>query len=119
MTVGPWKPVNIHTYEARIADLDIRPRVEQDFSVKMPVSFTVANFTSPLTAKIALKDPSGKVVSWANLPVQSETRQTDLSFASGKLELWYPVGYGKQPVYTVELQITAKVSAAEYRKISS
>ncbi|KAL1676287.1 glycoside hydrolase family 2 protein [Schizophyllum commune] len=105
MTVGPWKPISIHTYEARIADLDVRPRVEQDFSVKMPVSFTVANFTSPLTAKIALKDPSGKVVSWANLPVQSETRQTDLSFASGKLELWYPVGYGAQPLYTFELQL--------------
>ena len=73
--------------------------------MKMPVSFTVANFTSPLTAKIALKDPSGKIVSWANLPVQSETRQTDLSFASGKVELWYPVGYGAQPLYTFELQL--------------
>ncbi|KAL1739887.1 galactose-binding domain-like protein, partial [Schizophyllum fasciatum] len=108
MTVGPWKPIGLQTYEARIADLDVRSRVAQDFSVKMPVSFTVAGFTTPLKAKIALKDGSGKIVSWANLPLPSETRKADLSFEAGKLDLWYPIGYGAQPLYTFELQLLSE-----------
>ncbi|KAJ3741170.1 glycoside hydrolase family 2 protein [Lentinula detonsa] len=102
MTVGPWKRVYLELYKNRISDLDIRSVVSENLDVKMTVEMTFFNNT-PGRASLTLKAPNGTIVaSDSNIPTnESQTRAT-FSFGKGELMLWYPVGYGDQPIYTVE-----------------
>ncbi|KAJ3922775.1 glycoside hydrolase family 2 protein [Lentinula edodes] len=105
MTVGPWKPVYLELYKNRISDLDIRNDVSKDLNVKMTVEMSFAKNT-PGQASLALKAPDGTIVaSDRNIrPNKGQTRAT-FSFSQGELQLWYPVGYGTQPIYSVEADL--------------
>ncbi len=57
----------------------------------------------------------GELASAANfspVAVDSGTGSASFSAKRGECELWYPVGYGKQPLYTFELTIKDAVSSS-------
>ncbi|THV08604.1 glycoside hydrolase family 2 protein [Dendrothele bispora CBS 962.96] len=106
MTVGPWKPVSVQFYENRIAEVDVRSRVSEQLDVKVSVALTFAAKT-PGLATVSLKAPDGSVVaSNKDISGTSGQAETKFEFKTGEVELWYPVGYGKQPLYTVEVELT-------------
>ncbi|TRM61591.1 glycoside hydrolase family 2 protein [Schizophyllum amplum] len=105
ITVGPWKSVFLHSYDIRIADLHVRSAVDENLNVAMTASFRVAGYASPFTANLALKDSSGAIIVSSDVPVESDTGEVQFSFEVGQIQLWYPVGYGAQPLYTVELEL--------------
>ncbi|KAH9900032.1 glycoside hydrolase family 2 protein [Cubamyces lactineus] len=108
MTVGPWKPIRLETYTIRIADIDIRPRVNEQLAAALDVSFELSKSEYTIAA-VTVKDPEGKVViGQSNLTIKSERAEAHFKLSTGILELWYPVGYGKQPIYSVEIVITDK-----------
>lgn len=104
MTVGPWRPICLETYECRIADL----RVDSDLGGKHwdEGSLEVANLEivpkPPKDAKVAytLSDPEGKVVRQAMNDVTSLPKWT-IEGCRG----WWPVGYGKPDMYTLEVAV--------------
>ena len=105
MTAGPWKPIRLETYATRIADLDVRPRVDAKLSAAVDIAFELSKGGAH-TASVSLQDPEGKVVvGQTNISVKSERAEAHFKLSAGTLELWYPVGYGKQPQYTVEIAI--------------
>ncbi|KAJ7095340.1 glycoside hydrolase family 2 protein [Mycena belliarum] len=105
MTTGPWKPISLHCYENRISDLDVRAQVSESLEVNLTakVSFPKQQgYTS-----FVLRRPDGSIeVSRSKMPTDDGNCEATFRFPSGQLQLWYPVNYGHQPLYTVEVNIT-------------
>ncbi|KAI0772055.1 glycoside hydrolase family 2 protein [Trametes elegans] len=108
MTAGPWKPIGLEIYTTRISDIDIRPRVNEKLGAGVDVSFELSKSDHSI-ATVTVKDPEGRVIiGQSNLTIKSERAEAHFKLSAGALELWYPVGYGKQPIYSVEITITDK-----------
>lgn len=106
MTVGPWRPVSIHSYTTRIADLRALPVVADDYSVELEVQLELSDPVPGATANVSFKGTDGKlVIGESGLDVSSGKGVVQFKFSKGVLELWYPIGYGKQPQYTVDVEI--------------
>ncbi len=110
MTVGPWKPIRLEAYTTRITDLDIRPRVNEKLGATIDVTFELSRDDHSV-ASVSVKDAEGKlIVGQSNLLIKSQRAEAHFKLSPGVFDLWYPVGYGKQPIYTVQLHITDKAS---------
>ncbi|RDB22567.1 Beta-mannosidase B [Hypsizygus marmoreus] len=105
MTVGPWKPIYLDTYQNRITDLDVRSQVSEALDVKLTADFKLSH-KGPGFASFILRSPDGSIeTSASNIPTDSGNCKVSFEWAPGKLSLWYPVGYGAQPLYTVEAEL--------------
>jgi beta-mannosidase len=114
MTVGPWKPIGLHTYNTKIVDLDVRSKVSERLDVNLTVDFSLSTQTSGL-ASVTLRDSLGiQVAEESNMKANSEPLRAEFTFSAGFLDLWYPVGYGKQPLYTVEVKLADEVHIMQH-----
>jgi beta-mannosidase len=111
MTIGPWRPIALEFYQNRIIELDIRSEVSESLNVKLSGAFTFSEKTAGYVSFL-LKRPDGSLEVSANkLPVDGGGRaKVKFEWRAGQLELWNPVGYGAQPLYTVEVELTDQVS---------
>jgi beta-mannosidase len=58
-----------------------------------------------------LKDSRGiRIADECNIKTNSGQFRANFGFSAGFLELWYPVGYGKQPIYTIEIEVIDEVN---------
>jgi beta-mannosidase len=109
MTVGPWKPVSLQTYQNRIVDLDVRSDVSESLDVKLTADITFSE-KAPGLASFVLRTPDGsKEVFLTKTSTDAGHCKVASEWASGELDLWYPVGYGTQPLYTVEVELADEV----------
>ncbi|KAJ7937095.1 glycoside hydrolase family 2 protein [Mycena leptocephala] len=105
MTTGPWKPISLHCYENRITDLDVRAQVSESLEVNLTAKVLFEKQQG--YASFVLKRPDGSVeVSSPKMSTDGGVGEVSFSFPSGQLQLWYPINYGEQPLYTVEVDIT-------------
>ncbi|KAJ1547997.1 hypothetical protein HK405_004455 [Cladochytrium tenue] len=106
VTCGPWRPVRLEGYRARIDDLRVRVDVNEDLdsatiSCDTSVAFASAAVAegAPLQVAVELIDPSGGVIT------HTETSLVDgaaaATFTIKNPQLWWPAGQGDQPLYTV------------------
>jgi beta-mannosidase len=106
LTVGPWRPVSLHTYHIRISDLYISAQVDESLKTDLTVRITHSPSEASGFAEILLKDPAGQVVtSQTNIPLNGGFARAAFHFKKGDIQLWYPVGYGEQPLYDVEVKV--------------
>jgi beta-mannosidase len=106
LTVGPWRPVSLHSYYTRISDLYISAQVDESLETDLTVRITHSPSGTSGFAEILLKDPAGQVVtSQTNIPVNSGFARAAFQFKKGDIQLWYPVGYGEQALYDVEVKV--------------
>ena len=109
MTAGPWKPIRLETYSTRITDLDVRPRVNEKLGATIDIAFQLSKDDHSI-ANVSVTDADGKmVIGQKNILIESQSAEAHFKLSPGVFELWYPVGYGKQPIYSVDIQITDKV----------
>lgn len=108
MTVGPWKPIYLHTYTHRITDLRISSNVSEDLSVTGQVTFALNE-----TAKDGFKvSATIKAASGAQLVAQelsADDGKLEFSLKPEEVELWFPIGYGKQALHTFTVALKDKV----------
>ncbi|KAH8905861.1 glycoside hydrolase family 2 protein [Coniochaeta sp. PMI_546] len=97
LTCGPWRPINLEIYESRISDLYFNISVEKSLK------------TADVVAHASVEGKPGKIrfdIDLDGKPVASETvdasGDTQVSFHISNPSLWYPVRYGKQPLYQVK-----------------
>jgi len=109
MTVGPWKPIKLETYQNRIADMYIRTQVSEELDVRLSVSFKISE-DAPVRTSVVLKKPDGAVESHLQGTSLTGSETLQLQWDPDHIDLWYPVGYGAQPLYTFELELIANVS---------
>ncbi|KAB5549707.1 family 2 glycosyl hydrolase [Coniochaeta sp. 2T2.1] len=96
LTCGPWRPVNLEIYDSRISDLY--------FDIKVDKSLKSAD----VVAHASVEGTGGKVrfdITLDGKSVATETvdssADTQVSFHISSPQLWYPIRYGKQPLYQV------------------
>lgn len=109
MTAGPWRPVFIQAYEARIDDLRAIIDVKEDLSIRTDVSFKIKGSASGLKAKYSLLSTDGKSVLSDDVAVSDGEGKAFFEGDSSLLDLWYPTGYGKQALYTIQITVSDEV----------
>ncbi|KAI5124966.1 hypothetical protein M0805_007392 [Coniferiporia weirii] len=105
MTVGPWRPITLHTYSSRIGDVRAIIDVKEDFSVRADVSFEVEGNTNGLKASYTLLAEGEKTIRGDSVILNNGKGKTSFEGKPGDFDLWYPVGYGKQPLYNLQVSI--------------
>ncbi|CED84166.1 glycoside hydrolase family 2 protein [Phaffia rhodozyma] len=102
MTVGPWKPIFLESYGERIEDVRVDSHVGEGLDVSVDITVKTEG-NKPELLIILLRNDQGKIVKSEQVPVGTD--KISWKFRKGEIELWYPVGYGKQTRYTVEVNL--------------
>lgn len=111
MTVGPWRPISFHTYEIRIAEVWANAIVSEKLEPRLDLSFDLAGDEFMGTVQASLKGTNGTYIKEIqDVKVARGEGFTTFAFGDGEIELWYPVGYGEQPLYEIEVVVTDDVS---------
>jgi hypothetical protein len=106
LTAGPWRPVSLHTYHTRISDLHISAEVDENLEATLIVRMALSPQEGSGTSEVLLKDPSGSIVaSQSSLAIKGGAARAEFRFVKGEVKLWYPVGYGDQPLYDVQVKV--------------
>lgn len=119
MTVGPWRPILVHAYHSTIDDLRGTVDVKDDLGVHIGVSFRVNGNTSGLKASSSLLSKDGKVLLESVTLLNASEGSASFDAKPGELELWYPVGYGRQYLHTLQVKITDEVSSCTRLSITT
>ncbi|KAK3661383.1 hypothetical protein LTR22_007590 [Elasticomyces elasticus] len=103
MTCGPWRPVRLETYQARVEDLRVDYEVDADLkTVKGTITASVEGSSGTQVRFSAVFEDD--VVFEGTAEVDSHG-QAKVEFHVSEPKLWYPHGYGEQPLYTVKATV--------------
>lgn len=98
-TCGPWKEVRLESYHARIEDLRIDYAVDASLTkVSGKILATIEGTAGDKVKFSASLD--GKEVFHGSADLDDHN-EAQVEFQVNDPKLWYPHGYGKQPLYTV------------------
>ena len=119
VTSGIWRPVRLEAWDdARISDLHLRQR---------DVTAAVAHLTAEVEVTAAVDTAAEVSLQYqaAGQPVAA-TRQValhaginhvDIPVEISRPALWYPAGYGAQPLYTFEARLQVGPEIADTRQV--
>jgi beta-mannosidase len=97
MTCGPWRPINLEVFSSRISDLYFTTDVDESLeSAEFVAKADVEGAASEVNFVISL---NGQKV--ASKTVKVSNGHANHTFEIDDPELWYPVRYGEQPLYTI------------------
>lgn len=112
MTVGPWRPIRFHTYEIRIAEVWADAIVTETLKPVLILSFELAGDEFTGTIQVSVRGPNkvSGIKEIKDVKVVAGKGSITCAFGDDEVELWYPVGYGKQPLYEIEVVAIDDVS---------
>lgn len=101
MTCGPWKPVYIESYTERISDVNFATQLNGSTAT---IIVTAEVHSTPAVNEernvvFTLTAPSKDGIKTASATVTGASATAN--FTIDDPQLWYPHGYGKQPLYTL------------------
>ncbi|KAJ8475140.1 hypothetical protein ONZ45_g15707 [Pleurotus djamor] len=105
MTVGPWKPIHLHTYDVRITDVLINSSVSETLDTQVGVTVSISEAKGYQSSVVITKPEGGVLAEQTGAPVEDGIASSQFSFQAGNLDLWFPVGHGQQPIYSVDVQV--------------
>ncbi|GBG05802.1 beta-mannosidase [Paenibacillus agaridevorans] len=118
VSYGIWRPVRL-AFEpaATIADVYVYTQSLDASGAAIRYCLEVGRrLSEPLRAEATMRDPRGNVVWQADKPIFGD--KLELTASLREPELWWPAGYGDQPLYTVETTIrTASGRALQTRVV--
>ena len=101
VTAGIWRPIYLEAWDAaRIAS--VRPLVASasgDQAV-VEVHTKLQGNVGGLELSLTLRDPAGQLVAQERLAAEP---QSAVTLGVADPQLWWPVGYGEQPLYTLQI----------------
>lgn len=109
MTAGIWRDVRLEVYSARVADL--WPKTTKiDFDGKAASVTAVAKIQASaltgLTASFSLSLRGQEIARQDNIPVTETDQTVQVDLQVKDAELWWPHGYGSQPLYEVSVSLS-------------
>ncbi len=109
--IGIWKDIRLEGYNiARFSDVHIRQAHRED-AVYLSAEFQLEQWgTTELSVAMVVTDPAGKVSQ-----VEVAAQQGGLILKINDPQLWYPNGYGGQPLYQVVLSLKAAGQVIDQR----
>ncbi|UCH09909.1 MAG: glycoside hydrolase family 2 protein [Fidelibacterota bacterium] len=100
VTAGIWRPIRIAAYQsARITDLAIRQDLSDPGNAILRISAAIEEYGSrklDVSLKVTL---GGEVVAEAQVPVANSQGSATVQIPDP--QLWWPNGWGEQPLYVV------------------
>lgn len=107
MTAGPWKPVFLEQYEARVADVWIQNEVSPSLAECSGTIFAEVDGELGSDDKILLSlSKDGKSVYEQEISVGSDSgKALEKPFKLSDPDLWYPLGYGPQARYRLNAKL--------------
>ncbi|KAE9377261.1 glycoside hydrolase family 2 protein [Stipitochalara longipes BDJ] len=104
-TSGPWKPIYLEVFEARISEFLIRQEVSDDLETAIvKISGSVEGADAGKEVVLEILSPSGENVKKESVKIdENGTFKAELNIQ--KPELWYPFTYGSQPLYTISTSL--------------
>ncbi|CAK7230032.1 hypothetical protein SCUCBS95973_007436 [Sporothrix curviconia] len=114
MTAGIWRHVRLEVYAARVADLwpqttsiDLDGKTARvTATATIEAAASLASTVKNLTASFRLRLHGQEIARQDGIPV-SETDQTARAgFQVDNAQLWWPHGYGAQPLYEVVVSLS-------------
>ncbi|KAG8898984.1 hypothetical protein FRB99_007008 [Tulasnella sp. 403] len=111
MTVGPWRPIELRVYTTRIEELLVVANADANLVPTLRVVVKLKGDTSVAhSINVTIRDSSGAIVKQETRILSPSERSTAeasfiWNFAKGDIELWWPINYGPQSLYTVDLSI--------------
>lgn len=114
-TIGVWKSVRLETHQqARLDDVHIQQN-HQDGQVQLHLTVQVEQWGNlPLQVKVKVLDPEGQLEHEGSALVGADGT-VHLSFPISGPELWWPNGYGAQPLYTFETELVSGKTVLDQR----
>ncbi len=106
MTCGPFRPITLTTYAAKISEVQTRACVLGDIGTQLKVDIDIDGELTGGEIKATLTDSTGKVVKEEGVGLGT---QVDWTFSNDEIKLWWPVGYGEQVLYDVKLELLGPV----------
>ncbi|GAA5944751.1 beta-mannosidase [Sporobolomyces koalae] len=104
MTAGPWRPVWIETYTARIYDFWPRATVDADLKTLIRVHWQVADASPMHAVTLTFLKPCGATLLKKSF-APDEVNLCSHGFDDGEVELWWPTGMGRQPLYSIKVEL--------------
>ena len=120
MTCGPYRPIKLISYNVRIDSVHARARVSPapELAPSLVVDATLSGDLSLFhTVAIMLRDRTGGLLRMEQVALAGDVNRTSaqdfqgiVNWSLGDIvKLWWPVGYGAQELYDVEVSILDKV----------
>ncbi|RAR07786.1 glycoside hydrolase family 2 protein [Stemphylium lycopersici] len=97
-TCGPWREVRLETYQARIEDLRIDYELDDSLKTVQGTISAVIEGVSADTISFDVYDGDTRVFREA---AKIDRGVAKVDFRVNNPKLWYPHGYGAQPLYTI------------------
>lgn len=97
VTVGLWQPVELHQYSSKFGELRVLPSAEGQ-QATLAIGLEVVGKSEELQLEILV---SGTLL----VKTHIEEKYSAI-FAVENVELWWPRGYGEQPLYEIQLKLT-------------
>jgi beta-mannosidase len=120
LTAGPYLPVRLEVYTARIADLHCPVRVAADLqSATIPLTVMLDDGTSGRSddcrVRVELFDPGGDRIAGIPVPAGDTTVRHTLTVAQP--QLWWPRGYGEQSLYRLVVTLEDGTGQLDRREV--
>ena len=118
VTSGIWKPVRIEAWDkVRIADFAIRQRdVSKDVAHLDAEVEVEAASAGPAKVSVQYSDNGKPVTLTSTVTVHTGRNVIDLPIEIREPKLWFPAGYGDQPLYEFTAQVGTGGQVGEQRK---
>ncbi|EZF33270.1 hypothetical protein H101_03150 [Trichophyton interdigitale H6] len=115
LTCGPWRPITLEVYSARIVDLYYTTRFKSNLKeAEISITAEVEGYASDVIFSLSLdtqKHDSG------NQFVVSASVRDGKAAATIHLknpQLWYPARYGSQPLYSLQAKLMRKDQTLDF-----
>ncbi|EIM92628.1 glycoside hydrolase [Stereum hirsutum FP-91666 SS1] len=133
MTAGPYRSIHLLTYAkstVRLSSIHAQALVSATLKPSFVLDLALAgvdatSLKSVPRASVTLKDLSGNVIRTAEVDLKIDSIQggdgeggvaqvvkvVEWNFEDAEVQLWWPVGYGSQHLYTVEVTLLDQADA--------
>lgn len=102
--------MSLHSYHVHISNLHVSAKVNEYLEADLIVGIVLSSLEVPCTAEVLLKNPSGDgVTGQSKITMNEGAAQVTFQFKKGDIRLWYPVGYGEQPLYEAHVKVLDSV----------
>lgn len=111
---GIWRDIYIETFDKASIDFVKTSQFHKNGKVTLiaQVQTNVYN-NSKITAKVTLTSPDGSVI---EQQLEVKKSQATAEFKIENPKLWWPVGYGEQPLYSLKTALCSKQALLDERK---
>ncbi len=117
--IGIWKDIRLEGYSVRFEDVHMRQTFDVCGAIISAEIAAEVNGRTDVKAWMTVTSPSGERFEFAGaLPRLSEGEPifADLSIEITDPQLWWPNGYGAQPLYEVEVSLKAEDTILDQRR---